>query len=41
MGRCREAREMLEKTLMVCNEEGIKKTREGARIAKELGWNYK
>ena len=35
-----EAREMLEKALMVCNEEGIRETREGARVADELGWVY-
>ena len=35
-----EAREVLEKALMVCNEEGIRQTREGAGIAKELGWIY-
>ena len=40
MGRYMEAREVLEKALIVCNEEGIKKTREGAGIAKELGWIY-
>lgn len=35
-----EAREMLENALMVCNEEGIQETREGAGIAKELGLIY-
>ena len=33
-----EAREVLEKALMVCSKEGIRETREGAGIAKELGW---
>ena len=36
-----EAREVLEKALVVCNEEGIKETREGARVANELGLIYK
>ena len=40
MGRYMEAREMLEKALVVCNEEGIQETREGAGIAKELGLIY-
>ena len=40
MGRYTEAREVLEKALIVCNEEGIRETREGAGIAKELGWIY-
>ena len=40
MGRYKEAREVLEKALVVCNEEGIRETREGAGIAKELGWIY-
>ena len=40
MGRNMEAREVLEKALTVCNEEGIKETREGAGVAKELGWIY-
>ena len=31
---------MLEKALVVCNEEGIKETREGARVAYELGVIY-
>ena len=35
-----EAREVLEKALIVCNEEGIKETREGAGIASELGLIY-
>ena len=35
-----EAREVLKKARMVCNEEGIKETREGARVAFELGWIY-
>ena len=35
-----EAREVLEKALIVCNKEGIRETREGARVAKELGWTY-
>ena len=35
-----EAREVLEKARMVFNEESIKETREGAGIAKELGWIY-
>ena len=38
MGRYMEAKEMLEKALTVCNEEGITETREGAGITKELGW---
>ena len=36
MERYKEAREVLEKALIVCNEEGIKETREGAGIAKKL-----
>ena len=40
MGRYMEAREMLEKALMLCNEEGIQETRDGAGIAKELGLIY-
>ena len=40
MGRYKEAREVLEKALVVCNEEGIKETGEGADIANELGWIY-
>ena len=40
MGRYMEARKVLEKALMVCNEEGIKETRERAGIATELGWIY-
>ena len=39
-GRYMQAREMLEKALVVCNEEGIQETREGAGIAKELGLIY-
>ena len=35
-----EAREVLEKALMVCNKEGVKETKEGANIATELGWTY-
>ena len=35
-----EAREVLEKALMVCDEEGIRETREGAGIASGLGWIY-
>ena len=35
-----EAREVLEKALIVCNEEGIRETREGAGVATELGWIY-
>ena len=35
-----EAREMLEKALIVCNEEDIKETREGAGIVTELGLIY-
>ena len=35
-----EAKEMLEKALVVCSEEGIKETREGARVANELGLIY-
>ena len=40
MGRYMKARNVLEKALMVSNEEGIKETREGAGIASELGWIY-
>ena len=40
MGRYMEAREVLEKALMVFNEEGIRETREGAVISKQLGWIY-
>ena len=40
MGRYKEARDVLEKALMVCNKEGINEKREGAGIAAELGWNY-
>ena len=40
MGRYREAREVLEKAWEVCDEEGIRETREGAGIAKELGLIY-
>ena len=36
-----EAREVFEKALVVCNEEGIRETRKGAGIAKELGVVYK
>ena len=36
-----EAREVLEKALVVCNEEGIRETREGAGVASELGWIYR
>ena len=35
-----EAREVLEKALIVCNEEGIKEAREGAGVAADLGWIY-
>ena len=35
-----EAREVLEKALMVCNKEGLKETREVASVAAELGWIY-
>ena len=35
-----DSKEMLEKALVVCNEEGIKETREGGRVANELGWIY-
>ena len=41
MGRYMEAREVLEKALVVCNEEGIRETREGAGVASELGWIYR
>ena len=40
MGKYMEAREVLEKALMVCNKEGIKETREGAGVAADLGWIY-
>ena len=40
MGKYMEAREVLEKALMVCNKEGIKEAREGAGVAAELGWIY-
>ena len=40
MGRYKEAREVLEKALVLCNEEGLKETREGAGIAKQLGVIY-
>ena len=35
-----EAREVLEKALVVCNKEGIRETGEGAGIVTELGWIY-
>ena len=38
--RYMKAREMLEKALRVCNEQGIKETREGAGIVTELGLIY-
>ena len=41
MGRYMEAREVLEKALIVCNEEGKREMREGARVAKRLGDVYK
>ena len=34
-----EAKEVLEKALVVCNEEGIRETG-GAGIVTELGWIY-
>ena len=41
IGRYKDAREVLEKARIVCVEEGIKETREGAGIATELGWIYR
>ena len=40
MGRYMEGRKVLEKALVVCNEEGIRETWEGAGVAYELGWIY-
>ena len=40
MGKYKQAREVLEKALIVCNKEGIKETTEGAGVTAELGWIY-
>ena len=40
MGRYMEAREVLEKAMIVCNEEGKREMKEGAIISKQLGNVY-
>ena len=42
IGKNNEAREVLEKALKVCNKDEAKETnlKEGAEVARELGWIY-
>ena len=40
IGKNNEAREVLEKALEVCNKDDAKETKEGAEVARELGWIY-
>ena len=40
IGKNNEAREVLEKALEVCNKEDAKETKEGAEVARKLGWIY-
>ena len=40
LGSHKEAREVLEKARRICSEEGMEETKEGAEVARELGWCY-